>query len=98
MSDTARAAREPRTSALRHGAILEAVALAAERLLLTPDWRDAADEVLARIGAAADVSRAYIIENHFDDEEELLGSVRFEWCAPGVDSKGQRVPERRAVA
>ena len=72
---------------MRHGAILEAVAFAAERLLLTPDWRDAADEVLARIGAAADVSRAYIIENHFDDEEELLGSVRFEWCAPGVDSQ-----------
>ena len=72
---------------MRHGAILEAVAFAAERLLLTPDWRDAADEVLARIGAAADVSRAYIIENHFDDEEELLGSVRFEWCAPGIESQ-----------
>ena len=72
---------------MRHGAILEAVAFAAERLLLTPDWRDAADEVLARIGAAADVSRAYIIENHFDDEEELLGSVRFEWCAPGTESQ-----------
>ena len=65
--------------------MLDAVAFAAERLLLTPDWRGAADEVLERLGIAAGASRALIIQNHTDERGRLLGSMRAEWCAPGIE-------------
>ena len=71
----------------RHAAVLEAVAFAAERLLLAGDWREAADEVLERMGLAAGVSRAYVIENHAGDDGRLLGTMRHEWCAPGITSQ-----------
>ena len=72
---------------VRHAAVVEAVAFAAERLLLATDWREAADEVLERMGLAAGVSRAYVIENHPDEQGRLLGTMRHEWCAPGVSSQ-----------
>jgi PAS domain S-box-containing protein len=84
MADTARSAK---AAALRRDAILEAVAYAAERFLLAPDWREAADEVLARLGAAANVSRAYVIENVRGDGGRDLCVQRAEWCAPGVASQ-----------
>ena len=65
--------------------MLDAVAFAAERLLLTPDWRGAADEVLERLGIAAGASRALIIQNHPGEDGRLLGSMRAEWCAPGIE-------------
>jgi two-component system, cell cycle sensor histidine kinase and response regulator CckA len=65
-------------------AILEAVAHAAERLLLSRDWLDPADDVLARLGLAADVSRAYVIENHVDAAGRARCRQLAEWCAPGV--------------
>jgi PAS domain S-box-containing protein len=72
---------------VRHAAVVEAIAFAAERLLLSTDWRDAADEVLERMGMAAGVSRAYVIENHPDDQGRLVGTMRHEWCAPGIASQ-----------
>ncbi len=81
MVETARAG--PVTS-LRRDAILEAVAYAAERLLLSHDWHDAADDVLARLGLAADVSRAYVIESHLDVAGRACCRQVAEWCAPGV--------------
>jgi PAS domain S-box-containing protein len=68
----------------RRDVILEAVAFAAERLLLTPDWRDTVDEVLARLGVAADVSRAYVVENATDDLGRLVSTWIGEWCEPGT--------------
>src|SRR2546428_3701516 len=75
--------RAREAASLRRDAILEAVAFAAERLLLTPDWRSAADDVLARLGLAADVSRAYIEVN---DERggRLVVNQLAEWVMPGV--------------
>ena len=69
---------------VRHDAVLEAVAHAAERLLLAADWREAADEVLDRMGRAAGASRAFVIENRTDETGRSLGSMRHEWCGPGV--------------
>lgn len=83
MVNTARA--KPLADPARHDAIVEAMAFTAERLLLSSEWRDVADEVLARIGEATGVSRTYIIENHVEDDDRLLGSLRAEWCAPGID-------------
>jgi len=84
MVDTARSGG---IDASRHAAVLEAVAFAAERLSLAADWHEAADGVLERMGLAAGVSRAYVIENHSDDQRRLLGTMRHEWCAPGVESQ-----------
>jgi GAF domain-containing protein len=71
----------------RRGAILEAVAFAAERLLLAPDWRDAAADVLERLGEAARVSRAYVLANDIDPLGENLLTQRAEWCVPSIASK-----------
>jgi PAS domain S-box-containing protein len=81
MKDTA-----PRldTVSIRRDAILEAVAFAAERLLLVPDWRDATNDVLAKIGVAAEVSRAYVVENGRDDAGRVTSTWIGEWCEPGT--------------
>jgi hypothetical protein len=82
--DTAEA--DTQTPGLRRDAILEAVAFAAEQLLLSPDWLDAADEVLARLGIAADVSRAYIMRNVVIERRDCMEQLA-EWCAPGISSQ-----------
>ena len=79
--DTARV--EP-SSSLRHDGIVEAVAFAAERLLLSHDWHEAADEVLSRLGRAAGVSRAYVAANALDDDGRLTTNWLAEWTVPGV--------------
>ena len=79
--DTARA--HPSGSLHRDG-IVDAVAFAAERLLLSTDWLQVADEVLARLGRAAGVSRAYIAGNVVDEEGRLTATWLAEWTAPGV--------------
>jgi PAS domain S-box-containing protein len=72
------------TIPIRRDTVLEALAFAAERFLLSPDWRQCADEVLARLGGSVDSSRASILENVVNVAGEVCYSVSFEWCAPGV--------------
>ena len=79
--DTARAGP---SGALHRDGMVEAIAFAAERLLVSPEWRDAADEVLARLGQAADVSRAYIVRNTEDGRGRLTSNWLAEWTQPGV--------------
>ena len=69
---------------LRRDAILEAVSHAAERLVGEPSWRDAADELLARLGRAARASRAYLFECHLRADGKQLATQRFEWAAAGI--------------
>ena len=76
----------PAPASLRRDAILQAVADAAEWLLIAADWRFAAHDVIARLGIAAEVSRAYVIENHPGPDGATLGSLSVEWCAPGIPS------------
>ncbi|HWL90536.1 MAG TPA: PAS domain-containing protein, partial [Actinomycetota bacterium] len=68
-------------------AMLAAVAFSAERLLLSPDWGDAIDDVLRHLGLAAEVSRAYLIRVEPDDTGEYLATQLAEWCAPDVASQ-----------
>ena len=79
-------APEAAAASMRRGAILQAVADAAEWLLIAADWRFAAQDVIRRLGVAAEVSRVYVIENHPGADGETLGSLSFEWCAPGITS------------
>ncbi len=68
---------------LRRDRILEGVRFAARELLGTEDWKQAIQEVLAKLGNAADASRAYIFRNHQDGDGPLLCSHHYEWVAPG---------------
>ena len=81
MADTARVAS---AAGSRRDAVLEALAFAAERLLVSEDWRAASADVLARLGSAADASRVSVIENATETEGRALYSVVAEWCADGV--------------
>src|SRR3954465_12076199 len=65
-------------------AILEAVAFAAERFLMTPDWEGHIQAVLARLGQRTNSSHVYIFENHLEQDGALVTSMRYEWAAPGI--------------
>ena len=67
-------------------AMLAAVAFSAERLLLAEKWQDAVGHVLERLGAAAEVSRAYLIRVEAV-EHDYQATQLAEWCAPGVASQ-----------
>jgi GAF domain-containing protein len=82
MVETVRAAK---AAPLRRDAVLEAVAFAAERLLLSSDWNEVAIEVLGRLGVAADVSRVHLVRNDGTDSS-LTMRLAAEWCAPGTRS------------
>jgi len=68
----------------RREPILKAVGYAAERFLRAASWETHIQEVIERLGLAADASRVYIFKNHFDAEGRLLASCVREWTAPGV--------------
>jgi PAS domain S-box-containing protein len=76
--------RADSSRSLHRDGIVEAVAFAAERLLLSPDWLDVAHEVLARLGRAAGVSRAYIAANVEDGEGRLTSTWLAEWTDTGI--------------
>ena len=55
--------RYTRNEIQRRDAILEAVSFASERFLEGSGWHDGIQDVLARLGEAAAVSRAYLFEH-----------------------------------
>jgi PAS domain S-box-containing protein len=64
----------------RREAILRAVAFAAECFLKkAASWEESIEEVLERLGRAAEVSRVYVFENYTGEDGELWGSQRYEW-------------------
>ena len=81
------------SSLLHRDNILGSVQFAAQQFLAAPDWRTVAAEVLAKVGEAAEISRAYIFENHVGADGRLLRSQRFEYVAPSeVRMKLQNIP------
>ena len=71
----------------RSEAILQAVGSAARLLLESPGWEQRIDEVLARLGEATEVSRAYLFQTHPAPDGTPLVSQRFEWAAPDADAQ-----------
>jgi PAS domain S-box-containing protein len=71
----------------RRDKILAAVGFAAERFITAPRWEDRMQEVLARLGASAQVSRAYIFQVVGQREGRGVITQRFEWSAPGVSAE-----------
>lgn len=70
--------------ATRRGAVLSAVAFAAERFLRGEGLNSAIPAVLARLGEAAGASRVYIFQAHGDEDGRLRVSQRYGWAAPGL--------------
>ncbi|MEP7137686.1 MAG: PAS domain S-box protein [Chloroflexota bacterium] len=64
-------------------AILEAITFAAEQFLKAHNWRDHINVVLERLGKEVNASHAYLFEKHTGTDGVLLGSLRYEWTAPG---------------
>jgi PAS domain S-box-containing protein len=68
----------------RRDAALHAINRAATLLLRTGAVEDGIRALLAGLGDAADVSRAYVFENHPGPGGVLCATQRYEWTAPGV--------------
>jgi PAS domain S-box-containing protein len=69
----------------RHDAILDAVSFAAERFLSSPSgWERDIEEVLERLGEAAETSRVYIFKNHTGEDGKLWNIQFHKWQMPGV--------------
>jgi PAS domain S-box-containing protein len=66
---------------LRRDRILQSVRFAAQKFLGATDWTGVIEEVLARIGEAAAVSRIRVFENQPDGAESRMARRRFEWAA-----------------
>ncbi len=69
---------------LRRDRILEGVRFAAQQFVQTVHWQAVIDPVLARLGQAAEASRAYIFRNHEDDAGRLCSSLIHEWSRSGI--------------
>ncbi|MBX3248137.1 MAG: GAF domain-containing protein [Myxococcales bacterium] len=67
------------------GAILDAVARAADRIHAACSVAEALPDVLAILGPAAGVSRVYVFEHVAHVRDDARIRQRFEWCAPGVE-------------
>ena len=68
----------------RRDAILEALAYASGRLLVATNPDEVIPDLLAQLGRAAGVSRAYVVDNRVGSDGELLARLRYEWIAPGL--------------
>jgi signal transduction histidine kinase len=86
VDDLARSFNSMADTILDRNRILESVRFAAQQLLSADDWTGIVDEVLAKIGQAAGVSRAYVFENGLAPDGALLSTERYEWLAPGIHS------------
>ncbi len=71
----------------RRDRVLSAVGFAAERFLSASSWEESIQEVLARLGEAAGVSRAYIFEIAGARDGQPLFNQRFEWAAPEISAE-----------
>jgi GAF domain-containing protein len=70
----------------RRDAILEALAYGGGKLLLANHPDEVMPEMLAQLGSAAGVSRAYIFYNHQTPDGELIASLLHDWLSPGRES------------
>ncbi len=77
----------PEEGHFRREAILEAVSFSADRFLRCASWTDCIDEVLQRLGQAADATCAYIFEHHTGPDGDAVASLRHHWLAPGFTLK-----------
>ncbi len=84
MNGTERETSTAPSDSARAADILGAVRFAAESFLTDQEIGERMDEVLAALGAAADVSRVYVFANELAADGDLITSQRYEWAARDV--------------
>jgi PAS domain S-box-containing protein len=67
--------------------VVDAVLFAAEHFLRRAFDDQAVDEMLARLGRAAGVSRVYLFENRVGEDGDLVCDQRHEWVTEGCSSQ-----------
>lgn len=82
------------TSLLQRDRVLGSVQFASQQFLASTDWRTAAMEVLTRISLAADISRAYILENRSGPKGELLACELFRY-ATSAEAPPDKTADKR---
>ncbi|HEY6547846.1 MAG TPA: PAS domain-containing protein, partial [Vicinamibacteria bacterium] len=82
----------------RRGRVLEALAFSSARLLQPGSWKDQAEEVLARLGEAAQAGRAWIAQQRDDADGASHILYRFAWGAPGQEMQPDRIVSGLSVA
>jgi DNA-binding response OmpR family regulator/signal transduction histidine kinase len=80
--------------AQRREAILEAVTFVAAQLLQTTSWQDQMNELLARLGQAAGVSRVYLVENGASAYGERFIKKCYEWTAPSITPRAKTYKDK----
>ena len=79
--------------------MLDAITYAARRIIGAADWQPAMPELLARLGTATQVSRAFLFEIHpAIDGAAMAQSCRFMWSAPGVHPLSDDHPRLQNVS
>jgi signal transduction histidine kinase/CheY-like chemotaxis protein len=64
----------------RREAMLEAIGYAATRIVGGGDWQAGIQDLLARLGKAAEVDRVTLFETHRSPDNEMVQSCRYDWC------------------
>ena len=70
----------------RRGRVLEAIAFASERFLAGRASSEDIDEILMRLGAAAEADWVAVFQNAPDEHGDVLASSRHSWIAPDVQT------------
>jgi PAS domain S-box-containing protein len=81
----------------RRTAMLDAIGYAATQIVVGSDWRAGIQELLNRLGLAAEASRVSLFEIHHDAQGALVESCRYDWAEPGqppmsTDPRYQNMP------
>ena len=85
------ASKQVENELVQREAILEIVADAANLFLKIPSWtadvwHTEVDKLLESLGTTIKASHAYMFENHLDEDNTILMSMKYEWTAPGFSS------------
>ena len=72
-------------------AILSAVTFAAEKFLMTSDWRENIQQVLARLGEETSASHAYILENIQRPGGQIEQYRQYSWASAGIPAHQEDV-------
>ncbi|MGH6942532.1 hybrid sensor histidine kinase/response regulator [Hypericibacter sp.] len=64
----------------RREAMLETIGYAATRIVGGGDWQAGIQDLLARLGKAAEVDRVTLFETHKGPDNEMVQSCRYDWC------------------
>jgi len=69
---------------LHRNRIVESVRFTAQSLQSKPQWSEVVEQVLSKIGLAANASRVLVGERQVSYDGVAVGSIRFEWTAAGI--------------